>query len=38
MRGADQAKMQAIGQAAARTGARVYWVNPPLKPETSKQK
>jgi len=38
MRGADQAKMQAIEQAAERTGARVYRVNPPLKPETSKPK
>lgn len=38
MRGADEAKMQAIEQAAERTGARVYWVNPPFKPETSKPK
>ena len=38
MRGADQAKMQAIEQAAERTGARVYWVNPPVTPSSSTSK
>ncbi len=38
MRGADETKMQAIEEAAERTGAKVYWVNPPVKPSASTQK
>lgn len=38
MRGADEAKMHAIEEAAERTGARVYWVNPPVKPSSSTSK
>jgi len=32
MRDVDEAKMQAVEEAAARNGIRVYWVNPPRKP------
>lgn len=31
MRDVDEAKMQAVEEAAARNGIRVYWVNPPRK-------
>ena len=32
IRDVDEAKMQAVEEAAARNGIRVYWVNPPRKP------
>lgn len=38
MRGVDEAKMQAVEQAAERRGVRVYWMNPPAKPSDSKDK
>lgn len=38
MRGVDESKMQAIEEAAERTGAKVYWVNPPVKPSAPTQK
>lgn len=31
--GVDREKMAQVEQAAARSGARVHWVNPPLKPQ-----
>ena len=30
--GVDREKMAQVEQAAQRSGARVHWVNPPLKP------
>jgi len=30
--------MDAVEEAAARRGVRVYWMNPPLKPEASIKK
>jgi hypothetical protein len=30
--GIDRDKMSRVGQQAQQTGARVHWVNPPLKP------
>jgi thiamine biosynthesis lipoprotein ApbE len=36
--GVDEAKMQAVEQAAERNGVRVYWMNPPRKPAASTDK
>ena len=36
--GVDQAKMQAVEEAAEHRGVRVYWMNPPLKPADSTDK
>lgn len=33
--GVDRAKMATVEAQAARSGVRVHWVNPPLKPSTS---
>jgi hypothetical protein len=38
MRGLDEAKMQAVEEAAERNGVRVYWMNPPRKPSASTDK
>lgn len=38
LRDVDQAKMDAVEEAAAHRGVRVYWINPPLRPEASMQK
>jgi uncharacterized lipoprotein YmbA len=38
LRDVDQPKMDAVEEAAARRGVRVYWMNPPLKPEASIKK
>jgi uncharacterized lipoprotein YmbA len=38
LRDVDEAKMQAVEEAAEHRGVRVYWMNPPRKPEASTQK
>jgi hypothetical protein len=37
LRDVDQAKMDAVEEAAARNGVRVFWINPPLRPEPAKR-
>ena len=34
--GSDQARMSAVERSASDRGVKVYWVNPPRKPEAAK--
>jgi hypothetical protein len=34
--GSDQARMSAVERSASERGVKVYWVNPPRKPEAAK--
>jgi hypothetical protein len=36
MRDVDEAKMQAVEEAAEHRGVRVYWMNPPVKQSAEK--
>ena len=38
MQGVDEAKIQAVEEAAEHRGVRVYWMNPPRKPSSSTSK